>query len=415
MLFHDIPRSQGVANAIKRAHQFIDLTYTPVDFMPCSTGIINDKHESVRYSSYFKPWYPKTGVIYSSCRVVEKYVGQNVSFETFMTAVRNPRSVMYTRNLTGSGGKNVANWYGSVCSAFAGYALQLPYRMSCSEWPDIKGVTKLEYDSYDEFRLCDIVLSSGHIALITDLVRDENGHVVSIEISECTTPNVRSLCYTPEAFTHAWMEHDYVMYRADWLDSITYTPSPFVRLFGDPELPMPQISTALMPNMGNKANYIRLRDEEKAELDILEEGWEKVEVTEPDGCKKLYDIVDDTVYPSMDKCGIHTACCIKGDEKSVPVSFCITGLEVHTDKTEYAVGEEIRISWNNPLPDEVFVFIVNQEDNYVRDKGLFTEEQKNARCAVLKGIKSTGKNWVTVVAKNEYGCYCSNKVYFEVK
>lgn len=416
MLFHDVPKSKGVANVLKRAHQLIDITFTPVEYMPYNSSTYTAEHEVSRYNGYYKPWYEKKGMVYSSCRLVEKYVGQNVSIETFMTAVRNPRSVVYTRNLFGTGGKNTGNWYGSVCSAFVGYALQMPYRMSCREWPEIDGVTELKYDSYDEFRLCDIVLDiTKHIAMITDLVRDENGHVVGIEVSECTTPAVRSLWYTPEAFTHAWMEHGYVIYRYDKLDSITYTPSPFVPLFGDPELPLPPLSTALMPNMGNKANYIRLREEEKAELDILEEGWDCVEVTEPDGIVKRYPIEDATVYPSMEKCGIHTACCVRGDEKSVPVSFCITGLQVETDKAEYAVGEEIRIKWSNPLPDEVFVFIVNREDNYVRNKGYFTEAEKDACSAVLKGVQVPGKHWVTVVAKGEYGCYCSNRAYIEIK
>ena len=35
-LYHDIPKSQGVANAIKRARQMVELEWTPLDMFPCN-------------------------------------------------------------------------------------------------------------------------------------------------------------------------------------------------------------------------------------------------------------------------------------------------------------------------------------------------------------------------------------------
>ena len=94
------------------------------------------------------------------------------------------------------------------------------------------------------------------IAVITDIERDVNGRVAYITVSESNVPFVIATRFTPEEFRGYWLENDYFIYRRDDLDRITYTPSPYVHLEGDPDLAVPELNRSLQPHFGNKANYM---------------------------------------------------------------------------------------------------------------------------------------------------------------
>ena len=72
---------------------------------------------------YFEPGKEYTGVPYSSVKHVGRYIGFDIFLKTFLAAVENPKSVLYTENLH----KKVSNaecYYGKVCSSYTSYALQ---------------------------------------------------------------------------------------------------------------------------------------------------------------------------------------------------------------------------------------------------------------------------------------------------
>ncbi len=75
-----------------------------------------------RNGGYFKKGKEYVGVPYSSVRSEGRYIGFDIALRTFLAAVENPRSVLYTENLTGKV-PNAAAFYGSVCSAYTSYAL----------------------------------------------------------------------------------------------------------------------------------------------------------------------------------------------------------------------------------------------------------------------------------------------------
>ena len=64
-----------------------------------------------------------TGVPYSSVKHEGRYVGFDIFLKTFLAAVENPKSVLYTENLKGKV-KNAECYYGKVCSSYTSYALQ---------------------------------------------------------------------------------------------------------------------------------------------------------------------------------------------------------------------------------------------------------------------------------------------------
>jgi len=96
-LYHDQPSSAGVANALKRAKQLVEFRWTPVNPFPAGQSIHKEYGSTARVDLFLLPWRPCQGITYSSVRKTEKYVGLNVSLETYATAIANPRIVIYTR------------------------------------------------------------------------------------------------------------------------------------------------------------------------------------------------------------------------------------------------------------------------------------------------------------------------------
>ena len=72
---------------------------------------------------YFEEGTEYTGVPYSSVKSVGRYIGFDIFLKTFLAAVENPHSVLYTENLYGEV-KNAECYYGKVCSSYTSYALQ---------------------------------------------------------------------------------------------------------------------------------------------------------------------------------------------------------------------------------------------------------------------------------------------------
>ncbi len=417
MLFHDVPQSQGVVNALKRAKQFAEIRWTPVDWLPHNVRVYNyqdGKHIGERLETYDPPFMQQIGMVYSSTRAVEKFMGFNVSIETFMTAMINPRSVLFTRNLFGTGGHGMGTYYGIVCSCYVSYVLDMPYRFSTHQFPTLPGITEVDTSNLDNLQLCDPVDNpNSHIAVITDIVRDENGHVVEIEVSESTQPYVRARRFIPAAFRAYWLNNGYKVLRYSGLDKITYTPSPFVPLPGDPEA-APEINWDIQPNFGNKANYILGWDRDRVELDIMKAGWESVEVTSPDGSVKSYPIEDMTVYPTETTPGFYSACCVKEGKKSASVSWCLVDLQVKTDKLVFGVNEPITVHYKNSLNDPIHHWFVNRDDNYIKTAGHI-ENGVSEGTIQLTGADKPGKYWFEIIAKGAYGSYTSKFVHFEVQ
>lgn len=401
-LYHDKPASRGVENVLRRAAQLRDMTWTPVEHLPSAVALGKKEYTF----GYFKPWLPQKGAPYSSCRSTEKYIGWNISLETYYSALRNPNSVIYTRDLKEQPGNKAHCWYGLVCSMYASYALQLPYRAVCKEFADVPGMDPMDSSVLENLQLCDVLLSKGHVALVTDILRDAEGTVHSIEVSECTLPLTVSNWFTPEEFRGYWLEKEYNMYRYAYLDAVTYEPSPWVRVAGDPETARPEITTALMLDYGNKANY-RIGDE-PVEISVFEEGWEAVEVTDPNGDKQRYAIGEEkklVLNPAVP--GFYSARLVKNGAESACVEWCMVSISVAFEQEKYAVGDTVRCRFENAAEDAVFHMVVNDDRYYVLTGVNLSEEEMNSGWVTVPAVEKAGKYIMILLAKNAYGVYSS--------
>ena len=420
-LYHDIPKSKGVENALKRAHQMLDVTWVPVDRFP--SGVSSAEPAGTpraRHDFNYAPWKPRKGMVYSSSRREEKYVGYNISLETFMTALDNPQSVLYTRSYHGDPEiPNMLSYYGIVCSCFGSYTCGFPYRTSGGAIIKDPDVTAVDYSRLENLELCDLVIRNSskkggdHVAVITDIQRDVNGNVHVITVSESVLPLCVSVDYTPEQFRKYWLDGEYRIYRYARVHEQTYEPSPYVYVEGDPDLEKPPVNTAFMSIFGNKANT---RMDETVEFTVFEEKWETVEVTLPDGAVQQLPIENGAAAYQPTCAGYHVAVCRKGEETSQAVHFCVTDSTVSVSADSVVSGGRLEFTFRNAAGDKPQLFLINRVQACTeRKRRWFTEEEIAAGKFTVDMDLIPGEYYLYTVCRNEYGFYASSRCPFTVE
>lgn len=188
--------------------------------------IISMATGSTLSSYYFKRDSVNRGIPYSETAEFDKYVGMHVSLRTFLSALRNKRSVMYTEDIhpvTAKGYRNVSaygfyynglyhlssTFYGSVCTGLASYLIGLSDVVKTTHWKsNSSGMTCVyqgESNNYDDSALDSaianikpmmVILKSGHVMVVTDVYKDEFNNIAHIVITEETSPRVASTPYS---------------------------------------------------------------------------------------------------------------------------------------------------------------------------------------------------------------------------
>lgn len=252
---HAIPENQGVQNVIDRAYQLTDVEWTPIADMPGLKG--NGKVITFEAGETYK------GIPYSGVTHNHSYVGLNVSLETYLSALKSKNSVLYTENLQSTNSK-AATFYGTVCSKFVQYALDVPGAYNTENMANVIGMETIAAPgdfTVDDIKLGDVVVHLvKHTTVCTDILYDAEGNVAFIEISEATYPTARRLRWTPAEF----YEHfeGYTLCRYSY---ISQTPAPSEM--------NAQESYALMPRFGDKYNY--KVSAQPAVVDVLKTGYDK--------------------------------------------------------------------------------------------------------------------------------------------
>lgn len=239
MLISTKPNSKGKEAVLTRARQLTEFRWTPLRDIPVYT------RETGR--TVLCAGVEKQGMIYSSTEPTDKFICENISLETFNSIVANPDSALYAKDLGGH--HNSWAYFGLVCNGLVRYALDIKRRYSTKRWPTVPGMRKIADEAnYDveEIELCDVLYAHckarSHVALITDILRDENGIIRQIEVSEATRPVCIRKQYEIEEFYEKYKL--FALWRYDFVDLV----------------PLPiENSVPCSPNIaidyGNKTNY----------------------------------------------------------------------------------------------------------------------------------------------------------------
>lgn len=262
-----LPQSEGVQNIVKRARQMTQIQWTPMENI---TGW-NDEITYIAGFTY-------TGLPYGQ-PVKACYVPWNASLDTFLAAVNNPSSKMYTSY---SAYNCIAPYYSTDCSAFVSWAWQLDRRWTAGAIPAF--ADEISRTTYEQAQVGDcLCLPSTHVLLITDVTYNADGQVSSIETMESTTDFPTNYCCKTTRYgtggtlpldelIKKYFDNKYVLYRCKTRDTVTYTHSCAVPLEGD-NCPLCQ----------DKVNMYRMYDPHSGEhfytgstqekMDLLLAGW----------------------------------------------------------------------------------------------------------------------------------------------
>ena len=166
-----LKKEQGKLNAVKKAYQMTEFTFIPV------AAIWNN-------IDFYYPNVEYKGLIYSSVKEIGTYIGTNVSFYTFATAVRNRRSKLYTERIDEPPyhGVNCRAYYGTVCSSLVSYALGISF--ISYDFVDSDLMEDIHYKIPEDVEVADVLWSNSHVAIITDISYSPDGKVEMVEISE---------------------------------------------------------------------------------------------------------------------------------------------------------------------------------------------------------------------------------------
>lgn len=234
----------GALNAVKKAYQLTDVVFTPLSPIEA-----NSKVYSVD-GTY-------TGMIYSSVKEIGTYVGPNVSFHTFMTAIHNPRSKIYTEKINSLPyhGKNCKAYYGTVCSGLVSYALGLDF--ASYDIPVSELMEEVDCSNIDNIRVADVLWTSGHVALITNVLRNSEGHVVEMEICEAVQSGCRRYSIVSLQFSTLMSKSFKRIFRyKELFKNVNYTAVPeFVPVLDEVKVPF-TYNDDLCPDKGDKACYL---------------------------------------------------------------------------------------------------------------------------------------------------------------
>jgi len=409
-LVADQPGCEGVANVLKRAKQWTDVVWQPLKKFPKVIGL----NETDDFSAEF----PIIGMPYSSTRMEERFVGTNLSEETFFTALENENSVLYTRDIRAHG--NAAAYYGTVCSVFVGNSIALQTRVPCKLWPMIPGMHLIEPNTVDSLKLGDTLLNATHVAIVTGIDRTSDGKVYQVHVSESTHPRCLCRVWRADIFTEYWLNiSGFKIYRYDGVKDAVYTQNPYITLEGEQPLPAKRNGDIAL-NFGNKANC---RLGELVEFFILSEGWKILRIEKNGEPVMAMEMLGEpcTLRYLADSCGYYRVYCVKeGGIISDAVEFAVVSCSIETDKDAYRVGEAIQVfghDMSGAKPECAFLVYDGVLNHHVRETQhiqWFTPEEQEAGRGIVS-YNVPGPYILKVFFRNKYGVYGSDYVKLEIR
>lgn len=309
MLISTKPNSKGKEAAIFRSRQLTDFKWTPQRDITTYTKATG--------KTKLCAGIEQTGMIYSSTEPVDKFITENVSFETMLSVIANPDSALYTKDLDGH--NNSWPYFGVVCNGLVRYSLDIRYRYSTKRWRTIPGMRKIADEAdytVEQIELCDILHAFGngrnHVAFITDILRDDNGIIRQIEVSEAVRPTCKRKQYDVETFYEKYKL--FALWRYDFVDSVSM---PAETIVGVPKL------GSIAIDYGNKTNY---RTCEDVVISAFGDGENAIEIYSGDEViEKLSIQGKGNISRKFDR-GYYT---VKHVNTGESVEFCVTMPQIY--------------------------------------------------------------------------------------
>ncbi len=387
MLKHTLPSNKYEEAVILRARQLTDFKWTPIRDVPTYKKNIGN--------TVLKAGQEVTGFPYASTELINKFITENVSIETFLSAIQNPYSKIYQ---PGKADKNACN-YGIVCNGLVRYAFGIERRIITYRWHTLPGMSliapKGQYNVSD-INLCDILLAvndgRNHVALITDIIKNDNDDIISIEVSEAVRPSCERVCYDIENFYEKYAV--FALWRYDYLNKVPLFDEKINNLLlNNPYTVLPKITV----DNGNKSNYI---EGEETIVSVFGNGLDSVIVEKDGSVIEEVTIENSAVFIRIFEKGYYV---LKLKSSGDFVEFCVNKAQIN-----HKVIDNIITVFANPCDNESEIVYMDFRTNDKPGKSLESyeelsdEEKKTGE--FTREIPEKSKNF-KVYFRNKYGIW----------
>ncbi|MCC6507630.1 MAG: hypothetical protein IT423_00875 [Pirellulaceae bacterium] len=370
-----------------------------------------------RQGGFFKKGQEYTGVPYSSVRSEGRYIGFDIALRTFLAAVENPQSVLYTENLTGKV-PNAAAYYGSVCSAYTSYALGCGFPVVSRRYgPETnQGIVLVEPQTAQGAQVGDVIYtphatetSGSHVEMITAVVRDKEGRVISVRVEESRPPTTSITDRSAAKFDAHLATKNKQLFRITHLDTWRGDNRAEPLRFPNFQLDAtaPTINRALLLDLGDWVPYIRgnpvkfnVMDRDGRGLKTLvirrgHEVVEKIKLDTPGVHERRYEV-----------CGDYTARVIHADgTESQACEFAVCDLMLRLPGDSISLGKEWKVEFGSENIDVIAVYLWNSDDSYGRHALFLTPEERQAGSLTIPAelLKKPGNLQVWLIGEHKLG------------
>lgn len=268
--YHDLPFEGWETETKLRADLMKDVKWTPLAPIQKS---------GTSKSDVFKTGTEYVGIPYSDGGPTMGFVGRDVSFHTFLSAVNNPKSYLYTTPTVNANGRRYP-YFGSTCSATVEFIWGLPSIVATAviyknraptiikrkESQDLK-----DLQLFDGFCYYTDKSNEGHIFMVYDIARDKEGNIKEIVTLEEQTPIIKMTKYTPATLRNRIDKISVPVYIYQ-LSQKYILPDFMEKNLNEIDMNFPD---ALCPARGNKSIFAFGKD---VEINILSEDYESIEL-----------------------------------------------------------------------------------------------------------------------------------------
>ena len=390
--------------AVKRARILSRVKWTPAaDGMP------------MRGKGSFKKGVEYTGVPYSSVKHVGRYIGFEISLRTFLAAAQNPRSVVYTENLSKTV-SNAACYYGAVCSSFTSYGLGcgMWYRSRYHTPPHRDGIVLVEPQSAQAARAGDVIYTppqpGAHVELVTDITRGEDGRVTHVRVEDSWPPTTRNIHRSAKNFDAHIGSRGRRLYRITDLEAWRGQNKAESLLFPnyeDDSAP-PAINRVLLLDRGDWVPYQKGQPVRFNLMDKDNQGIKKLII------KRGKAVVEEIENPpkgvverQFPTCGDYSAYCVMTDDShSQACEFSISDLDFSVDAENIAVGKPMEMVFTSDNMKIVIAYLAVAKPSLAfHGRVYLTEEDRQRGRITVPGnlIWKKGHMRIWLIGENKYG------------
>jgi hypothetical protein len=348
---------------------------------------------------------------------VGRYIGFDIFLKTFLAAVQNPHSVLYTENLFGKV-QNAECYYGKVCSSYTSYALR------CGIWyvsklhgpPYRDGVTVIEPQSAQSAKPGDIIYTppatkngGSHVELVTGITRDTDGRVTHVRVEESSPPTTKNTNRSARAFDAHISSRGRRLYRICDLDTWRGGNNAERFLFPNYEedSATAEINRVLLLDRGDWVPYEK---EQAVKINIMDKDELGVKALV---IKRGNSVVEEISRPgkgvlerSFSTCGDYTAHCIMNDgSTSQACEFAICDLQFSLPAQAVSRDEPWEIEFTADNMNVIIAYLKSSTNAY-DEHNVFVSEQDRQKGKVIVPaglLQNNGAVQVWLIGENRYG------------